>query len=79
MIRYVHGDLLASTLKVIANSCNCLGIFGTGIAQEIKQQYPNVYEVYNLKYQVMGLELVTILPVRTLDGRQVDRMYRTRV
>lgn len=71
MIRYVQGDLLASNLKVIAHGCNCHGVFGAGIALQIKNKWPNVYEVYRLKYQVLGLELGTILPVRTLDDRIV--------
>lgn len=70
-ITYRKGDLLASNLKVIAHGCNCQGKFVSGIALQIRNTYPNVYEVYRLKYQVLGLELGTILPVRTLDGRIV--------
>lgn len=69
MIKYVEGDLLASDIKVIAHGCNCLGAMGSGIAKQIRAKWPNVYEVYNLKYRVMGLELGTILPVQTLDNR----------
>lgn len=71
MIRYVKGDLLASNLKVIAHGCNCHGVMGSGIAKQIRSKWPNVYEVYNLKHRVLGLELGTILPVRTLDDRIV--------
>lgn len=71
MIRYVKGDLLNSNLKVIAHGCNCQGVMGSGIARQIRDRWPNVYEVYNLKYQAMGLELGTILPVQTPDGRVV--------
>lgn len=71
MIKYVTGDLLTSNLQVIAHGCNCHGLMGSGIAKQIRATWPNVYEVYRLKYQVMGLELGTILPVRTLDGRMV--------
>jgi O-acetyl-ADP-ribose deacetylase (regulator of RNase III) len=71
MIRYVQGDLLASNLEVIAHGCNCHGVMGSGIAAQIRAKWPNVYEVYNLKHRIMGLELGTILPVRTIDGRMV--------
>jgi O-acetyl-ADP-ribose deacetylase (regulator of RNase III) len=71
MIRYVQGDLLASNLEVIAHGCNCHGVMGSGIAAQIRDKWPNVYEVYKLKHRTMGLELGTILPVRTLDGRLV--------
>lgn len=71
MIRYVKGDLLKSNLKVILHGCNCQGVMGSGIAAQIRNRWPNVYEVYRLKYETMGLELGTIIPVRTLDGRMV--------
>lgn len=71
MIRYVKGDLLASNQPVIAHGCNTHGVMGSGIAWQIRQKWPNVYEVYRLRHQVMGLELGTILPVRTVDGRTV--------
>lgn len=71
MIRYVQGDLLNSNLKVIAHGCNCQGVMGSGIAAQIRAKWPNVYEVYKLKHTTMGLELGTILPVCTLDGRLV--------
>jgi O-acetyl-ADP-ribose deacetylase (regulator of RNase III) len=71
MIRYVKGDLLASNLEVIAHGCNCRGVMGAGIAKQIRNTWPNVYEIYRLKYDTMGLELGSILPVRTLDGRLV--------
>lgn len=70
-IRYVKGDLLASNLEFIAHGCNCRGVMGGGIAAQIRAKWPNVYEVYRLKHRTMGLELGTILPVRTLDGRMV--------
>lgn len=70
-IRYVKGDLLASNLGFIAHGCNCRGVMGSGIAAQIRSRWPNVYEVYRLKHQTMGLELGTILPVRTLDGRMI--------
>lgn len=71
MIKYVNGDLLASNLKVIAHGCNCQGVMGSGIARQIRNKWPNVYEVYKLRHSVMGLDLGTILPIRTLDGRIV--------
>lgn len=71
MIRYVKGDLLDSNMRVIAHGCNCRGVMGSGIAKQIRARYNNVYEVYRLKHSVMGLDLGSILPVRTLDGRTV--------
>lgn len=58
-------------MKVIAHGCNCRGVMGGGIARQIREKWPNVYETYRLQYEVMGLELGTILPVQTPDGHVI--------
>ena len=39
------------------------------MARQIREKWPNVYEVYSLKHKVFGLELGDIIPVGTLDGK----------
>lgn len=69
MITYVTGDLLGATQTVIAHGCNNRGVMGSGVARQIRARWPNVYEVYELKHRVFGLELGSIVPVATLDGK----------
>jgi O-acetyl-ADP-ribose deacetylase (regulator of RNase III) len=69
MVRYVTGDLLEATQKVIVHGCNAQGVMGSGVARLIRARYPNVYEIYALKHKVFGLELGDIVPVATTDGR----------
>jgi O-acetyl-ADP-ribose deacetylase (regulator of RNase III) len=71
MIRYVTGDLLASDLKIIAHGCNTHGVMGSGIALQIRERWPNVYEAYRQLHQQQGLALGTTQPVSTPDGRIV--------
>lgn len=71
MMRYVKGDLLASDLKVIAHGTNTRGVMGSGIARQIRDRWPNVYEAYLRLHQEQGLVLGTIQPVATPDGRIV--------
>lgn len=71
MIRYVTGDLLGANQKVIVHGCNNRGVMGSGVARQIREKWPNVYEVYHLKHKVFGLALGDIIPVATLDGRVV--------
>lgn len=71
MITYVQGDLLGATQRVIVHGCNNRGVMGSGVARQIRAKWPNVYEVYNLRYQVFGLDLGEIVPVATLDGKIV--------
>lgn len=48
MIKIVQGDLLKSDCNVIMHQCNCFNKMGTGIARQIKTQYPKAFEAdYN--------------------------------
>lgn len=69
MIRYVTGDLLGAPQKVIVHGTNNKGIMGSGVARQIRERWPNVYEVYALKHKVFGLNLGDIIPVGTIDGK----------
>ncbi|KAG7732113.1 hypothetical protein KL948_002311 [Ogataea haglerorum] len=59
-IRYIKGNLFnlasapASEPLYLAHACNCLGVWGGGIAAEFKRQFASTYKVYNqhcLQYQ----------------------------
>lgn len=69
MINYTTGNLLEAKEKVIVHGCNNYGVMGSGVAKQIRDKWPNVYDVYHLKYQVFGLELGSIIPVETIDGK----------
>ena len=45
-IKNVKGDLLKTKADVICHQANCLGLMGAGIAKQIKEQYPEVFERY---------------------------------
>lgn len=53
--KIIHGDLLqlAQTGKfdVIVHGCNCFGAMGAGIAKQIKDQFPEAYEVDKQTYK----------------------------
>jgi O-acetyl-ADP-ribose deacetylase (regulator of RNase III) len=42
----VDGDLLDQKTDVIAHQVNCLGVMGAGVALQIKNKWPEVYEGY---------------------------------
>jgi O-acetyl-ADP-ribose deacetylase (regulator of RNase III) len=45
-ITIVDGDLLDQKTDVIAHQVNCLGVMGAGVAAQIRDKYPDVYEGY---------------------------------
>lgn len=46
MIKYVKGDLLKANQQLIVHQCNARGIMGSGVARQVKEQYPSVYGKY---------------------------------
>lgn len=46
MVKYVKGDLLKSNCDYICHQVNCQGVMGSGIARQIRERWPEVYEDY---------------------------------
>lgn len=45
----VNNDLLKTPIHIIAHQVNCQGVMGGGVAKQIKQKYPTVYEIYKAR------------------------------
>lgn len=48
MIHYVKGNLLDSNCDYICHQVNCQGVMGSGIARQIREKWPVVYDVYRV-------------------------------
>lgn len=46
MITFIDDDILKSECMIICHQTNCKGKMGAGIAKQIRQQYPKVYDEY---------------------------------
>ena len=53
MVSHINGDLLKVqkelNLDVICHQVNCQGVMGSGIAKQIRDTYPIVYDNYKKK------------------------------
>lgn len=58
-IEYRTGDLLKSSLQAIAHGCNSQGVMGSGIAKQIKEQYPDAFKMYRIAFVKSGLQIGT--------------------
>lgn len=47
MITYHDGNIFDSDAKIICHQVNTYGVMGAGIAAEVKERFPEVYEEYN--------------------------------
>jgi O-acetyl-ADP-ribose deacetylase (regulator of RNase III) len=46
MLIYHTGDLLQAPERVIGHGVNCRGVMGAGIALQMRQRYPQMFEEY---------------------------------
>ena len=46
MIHFVKGDLLDSKCDLICHQVNCQGVMGSGVARQIREKWPEVYNQY---------------------------------
>ena len=68
MIKFTNGDIFdyVQNNDVVLHQVNCKGVMGGGIAYQIKNMFPNVYQTYNAyckkhNYKCLG----DFLPVET--------------
>ena len=82
MVKYVKGNLLDSNCDYICHQVNCQGVMGSGIAKQIRERWPEVYESYKktyIEYMSYGagwlLGQIDIVPLNDDSGRQVVNMF----
>lgn len=51
MIHYVKGNLLDSNCDYICHQVNCQGVMGSGIAKQIRERWPEVYDKYRKEHE----------------------------
>ncbi len=55
---YKTGNLLEAPVDYICHQVNCQGRMGSGIAKQIREKWPVVYEEYHAKFQEMENEII---------------------
>lgn len=54
MINTIKGDILRINQGIIVHGCNAQGVMGSGIALQIKDQFPKAYEIYVGSPMILG-------------------------
>lgn len=49
MIKVVRGNLLEAKEEIIGHQVNCMGVMAAGLAWQLRNKHPAVYEAYQLK------------------------------
>ena len=45
MIEYIKGDVLNSGEAVVVHGCNCFNTMGSGIARQVREEYPEACQI----------------------------------
>lgn len=46
MVKHVTGDIFTSGADYILHQVNCQGVMGSGVAKQVREKYPAVFEAY---------------------------------
>lgn len=48
MIKHIKCDIFESGADIICHQVNCQGVMGSGIAKQVREKYPYVYQSYKM-------------------------------
>lgn len=54
MIKVIQGDIFESNATAILHQVNCRGIMGSGVAKQVREKYPKVYQSYKQACDKLG-------------------------
>lgn len=63
MVNIIEGNLFDSQAKFICHQVNCQGKMGSGVALQVRQKYPHVYEEYKKICSSEMLGNIQLVPV----------------
>ena len=69
----LNGNVLDVAKGIIVHGCNAQGVMGSGIALEIKNRFPNVFDAYRKHYikNNNSLTLGEIIPAKVADDKWI--------
>lgn len=75
MIKHAFGNIFDSTADAILHQVNCQGVMGAGIAKQVRNKFPDVYQNYKElcdKHRTCPSTLLGTAQVCAKENRQSD-------
>lgn len=74
-----EGNVFDSDAKIICHQVNCQGVMGSGVAKEVRERYPKVYEEYHIYCEsnkdcperMLGVAQMVPVDEKVLDGSSI--------
>lgn len=67
----IYGNIVTGAYDIFCHQVNCRRVMSSGVAKQIRDKYPEVFQAYARKIPVLG----DILPVSCFDGRICVNLY----
>ena len=58
MIKHIKRDIFESNADIILHQVNCRGVMGSGVAKQVRDRYPRLYEDYKRRCKAKGDKLL---------------------
>ena len=79
MIQIIDGDLLESKADIICHQVNCQGKMNSGVAKQIREKYPEVFQAYQslchiysqCQHNLLGVYQI----IETYDGKCIANLF----
>jgi len=75
MIKIIKGNILNAKEDVICHQVNCKGVMGSGLAKQIRNKYPEVFNEYKYILNTCGSQLGHCQMVLCSDGKSVANLF----
>jgi O-acetyl-ADP-ribose deacetylase (regulator of RNase III) len=76
-IIFKSGNVLDASENIICQQVNCRGVMGAGLAKQIRNKYPEVYDQYAeyCRKRPSSNLLGTFLPIYVSDGKIIANLF----
>ena len=81
MVHYIKGNLLDSKENYICHQVNCQGRMGSGVAKQVREKWPAVYDVYRAEAhpsrlgEICSVNIIGNIPIQTVINMYGQETY----
>ena len=76
MIQVIAGDVTKAKENIIGHQVNCKGVMGSGVALDLRNKYPAIFEPYKNNCAAYGNSLLGKVQVLTMgDNKLIANMF----
>ena len=77
MIKHIKCDIFESGADVILHQVNCQGVMGSGVAKQVQEKYPKVFDTYKALCSSIGASILlgVAQSVKVANGKRIVNLF----